>query len=52
MWVCVCADVSVGLERACIIPGLLGAEEGLQTQESGDRLGAKEGGMPQTREPA
>lgn len=52
MWVCVCADVSVGLEGACIIPGLLGAEEGLQTQESGDRLGAKEGGMPQTGEPA
>lgn len=48
---CVCADVSVGPEGACIIPGLLRAEEGLQTQESGDCLGAEEGGVSQIGEP-
>lgn len=49
--VCVCADVSVGPEGACIILGILRVEEGLQTEESGDYLGAKERGMPQTGKP-
>lgn len=49
---CICTDVSVGPEGTCIISGLLRAEEGLQTQESGDRIRAEEGGMPQTGEPA
>ena len=49
--VCVHADLSVGLEGACIIPGLLRSEERLQTQESGDCLGTEKGRMPQTGEP-
>lgn len=52
MYVGVCIDLSVGPKRACILPGLLGAEERLQTQESGDCLGAEEGRVPQAGESA
>lgn len=48
----ICADLPAGPEGACIIPGLLRAEKRLQTQESGDRPGAEERGVPQSGEPA
>ena len=50
--VCVYEDFTVGPEGACVLPGLLWAEEGLKTQEPGDHNGAEEGGVPQTGEPA
>lgn len=49
---CVHADLSVGPEGARVLPGLLWSEKRLQTQESGDCLGAKKRRMPQTGEPA
>lgn len=50
--VCVCSDLTVRPEGACVIPGLLWVEEGLQAEESGDHLGAEKGGVPQTGESA
>lgn len=44
-------DLPARLEGARVISGLLRPEEGLQTQESGNHFGAKEGGMPQAGKP-
>lgn len=48
----VCSDLTVGPEGACIIPGLLRPEKGLQAEESGNHLGAEKGGVPEIGKPA